>query len=83
MMMAQQLAFKAAANISLGSATVPDKPPDDTSHMPNTLFALLSNKSLNCSTNSILFSFHDCLNTSKAFLEESTMRRSEAFTLDL
>jgi hypothetical protein len=42
------LAFKAAANIPLGSATVSEKPPVETSKIPTTLLALFGSKTLNC-----------------------------------
>lgn len=54
-------AFNAAENISFESATVPETPPEETSKIPKTLPALFSSNTLNCSTNSILFSSQHCL----------------------
>jgi len=45
-------ALSAMANISLGSAIVPDIPPLEISAMPNTRFARFKSIILNCSCNS-------------------------------
>ncbi len=47
----EELAFKAAAKTSLGSAIVPGVPPVDMLTIPNTLLDRLSKMTLNCSTN--------------------------------
>src|SRR6478735_4080999 len=51
--------------------------------MPNTLLARLSNKILNCSTNSILFSSQYLFNSSYTSFEVHTCNLSEAFILVL
>ena len=52
--MTEAFAFKAAENMTLGSATVPATPPVETSIIPSTLLALFRSMILNCSINSIL-----------------------------
>jgi hypothetical protein len=43
-MIEDALAFKAATNITFGSATVPDTPPVEALKMPRTLLALFNKK---------------------------------------
>ncbi len=79
----QALALIAAAKMSLGSATVPVEPLDETSKIPRTLFALLSNITLNCSTNSILELSQFSTRILWASFEPEILGRSEGLTFDL
>lgn len=57
--------FKSKVGFDLTDVT----PPLEASRIPKTLFAMLRNKTLNCSTKSILFSSQVCLKRSAASLD--------------
>jgi hypothetical protein len=76
-------AYNAVPKISLGSAIVPDTPPEETSNNPITLFPLFNNNTLNCSNNSIVSGFQVSEKTLNTSLEELSFGLSEFLIFEL